>query len=131
MKTERGFELTHFNDDYEVDCTIQESSALEPHIWLGVNKPEVSIMYKDLVSGNFMISGSDMSCYVYLNVDSSGSNGWCKYPIPEQALVASRMHLTQEQARGLAEILNYFAEYGKLPDLDENVSLNTFTLTKE
>lgn len=45
-KTARGFLLEHFNDDYGVDCSIQESSAVDPHIWLGVHNPKITIMYK-------------------------------------------------------------------------------------
>lgn len=37
MKNIRGFEVQHFLDDYGLDCSIQESSAVEPHIWLGVH----------------------------------------------------------------------------------------------
>lgn len=33
MKNERGFETQHFSDDYGIDCSIQESSAVEAHIW--------------------------------------------------------------------------------------------------
>lgn len=50
MKTSRGFEINHFYDGYGVDCSIQESSAVEPHVWLGVHTPEIKIMSKDIVS---------------------------------------------------------------------------------
>jgi hypothetical protein len=133
MKTDRGFELTHFKDDYGVDCTLQESSAWEPHIWLGIDKPEVSIMYKDLESSDFTVLGSDMSCSVYVNLKDSESTheGWCKYPIPDKSLIASRMHINQVQAKALAELLNYFAEHGTLPNLNESISLDNFTLIQE
>ena len=34
-KTERGFLRMEFNDAYGANCSIQESSNVEPHIWLG------------------------------------------------------------------------------------------------
>jgi hypothetical protein len=122
MKTDRGFELTHFKDDYGVDCTLQESSAWEPHIWLGIDRPDVSIMYKDLENYEFSVQ---------LDPANFDGTGWCEYPIPKQALIASRMHLSQEQAKALAELLNYFAEYSTLPNLNESISLDNFTLIQE
>lgn len=37
--TRRGFALWTFEDDYGMKCSIQESSLVEPHIWLGADKP--------------------------------------------------------------------------------------------
>jgi hypothetical protein len=55
----RGFWLGKFRDTYGQPCSIQESSSVEPSVWLGVNH--------------------------------------------------RRMHLSVEQARGLAELLQAFA----------------------
>jgi len=37
-KTNRGFELIEFKDTYGEICSLQESSSVEPHIWLGCNE---------------------------------------------------------------------------------------------
>ena len=109
MKTNRGFELNHFTDDYGIDCSIQESSAVEPHIWLGVHNPDVRIMYKD----RGKLSGIDQ---VKKEYPECNENGWCTINIPDEAFINSRMHLNREQAGKLAEELKYFAITGRLKE---------------
>lgn len=101
MKTIRGFEVQHFKDDYGVDCSIQESSAWEPHIWLGVHKPDLKIMWKDAEK-----------CGIPVPTQA----GWYDYPIPPEVHIQSRMHLTRKQAKKLAKRLEYFANHGRLKD---------------
>lgn len=36
--TERGFQRAEFVDRYGSECSIQESSLMEPALWLGVDK---------------------------------------------------------------------------------------------
>lgn len=107
MKTNRGFELQHFKDDYGVDCSLQESSAWAPHIWLGVDCPKVRIMYKDAVANGLTLEKND---------PETNENGWCDFPIPKEAMIQSRMHLTRTQAAELAEKLLFFAQNGYLPE---------------
>lgn len=40
--TNRGFLLGKFRDRYDAECSIQESSLVEPCLWLGVDAPRVS-----------------------------------------------------------------------------------------
>lgn len=110
MKTKRGFELQFFDDDYGVICSIQESSAVEPHVWLGVHRPRVGIQYRDAVLAGLDLKKDDPETNAY---------GWCTIPIPEKALIKSRMHLNRKQARELARKLNYFARTGCLPEEQE------------
>lgn len=107
MKTNRGFEVQHFEDDYGTDCSIQESSACEPHIWLGVHRAKISIMYKDAISNGIAAQKRD---------PETGEGGWCDLPIPKEALVESRMHLNRKQAKELAKKLNFFAKNGYLQE---------------
>ena len=39
--TNRGFGLLLFEDDYGEGCSLQDSSLVEPHIWLGIDKPKM------------------------------------------------------------------------------------------
>ena len=39
--TNRGFRLLLFKDDYSEDCSLQDSSLVEPHVWLGIDKPKM------------------------------------------------------------------------------------------
>ena len=104
-KTKRGFALVNFQDDYGVDCNVQISSAVEPHIWLGVPRPDVLIRYKDA-----KILGLDLVKRDY----ETNQYGWCEYPIPKEALIESRMHLNKKQSFKLAIELLKFAIFGWL-----------------
>ena len=104
-KTLRGFKLFEFDDDYNKKCSLQESSSVEPHIWLGIDKPELRIMFKDSEMLGLGLKKNYPECNEY---------GWCDYPIPKEVFIESRMHLNQEQAKQLAEELLYFAKTGRL-----------------
>lgn len=36
--SDRGFNILAFNDAYGEECSLQESSSVEPSIWLGIDK---------------------------------------------------------------------------------------------
>lgn len=72
----RGFKMLKFKDDYGEMCNIQESSNVEPHIWLGTNEAKVKVLASTVVEGG---------------------TGWVEYQLPESASVSHRMHLTPEQ----------------------------------
>lgn len=46
-KTERGFKLITFKDGYNKMCSMQESSAIVPHVWLGTNGNRMHLSKKD------------------------------------------------------------------------------------
>lgn len=96
----------YFKDDYDVECSIQQSSSIVPHIWLGVHNPEISIMWKDAQA---------LGLNLPKKFPETNENGWCNFPIPDKCLVASRMHLNREQAAVIAAKLLHFAETGILP----------------
>ena len=108
MKTNRGFERQDFYDDYGLECSIQESSAVVPHIWLGVNHAPVKVMRKDL--SGISISMPSPEC---------NEREWCTINLPVDALVESRMHLNREQALDLSKKLAYFSEHGFLQEDSE------------
>lgn len=94
--TNRGFRRFDFKDRYGEECSLQESSlAEEDAIWLGVNetKPKVCVY----------------------------GEGWKDVPLPEGAMICSRMHLTVEQVEELIPLLQHFVNTGCLPmgDKDE------------
>lgn len=88
--TSRGFAFYKFKDANGIDCTLQESSALGPYIWLGTE----SANPKRLVFGEGWIDATDL--------------------IPLGVEFFNRMHLNQEQAKALAKQLNHFAKTGEL-----------------
>lgn len=91
-KTDRGFILVEFEDGNGQVCSLQQSSAVrdEGLCWLGVTDPPVMVRAPD--------------------------QGWENVPLPEGALVMSRMHLTQAQVRALLPYLTHFAETGEIPE---------------
>lgn len=92
--TERGFKYIEFKDYYDNLCSIQESSlATKKCIWLGLNDVKPKIMASNL---------------------RRNLTGWVDFPIPDNAQINSRMHLTQEQAKDLIEVLQKFVNTGRL-----------------
>ena len=91
--TERGFGRYEFKDKYGMSCSLQDSSlASEPAIWFGIDDPEPKIM---------------------ASKKEQGGIGWVPFDIPEDVLLHTRMHLTQEQVKSLLPILTHFAETGE------------------
>ena len=107
MKTNKVLNYKKFQDDFGNECIIQESSLIGQHIWLGVIRPEVKIMYKDAVAQGIEVQKDD---------PNTGEYGFCTIPIPEDAQIFSLMHLNRRQARELAIQLNYFFNKGYLKE---------------
>jgi len=104
-KTNRGFDLLTFKDDYDSQCSVQISSSVEPHIWLGISKPRMSIMKKD---------ADRLGIETEKRHPETNEYGWCDFSVPKEVLVESRMHLNKEQAKQLAKKLLFFAYSGHI-----------------
>ena len=105
--TQRGFAFGEFTDLYGAKCSIQKSSlATDDAIWLGVDDADLKIMARDAVA----IGREDL-----LGEGPERLNGWVSYPVPEQVLATTRMHLNREQVASLLPLLQYFVEHGELP----------------
>lgn len=88
--TNRGFGLYEFVDRCGSECSLQKSSsAIKECIWLGVTDAKVQ---------EFVPNGV----------------GWRDVQLPKDALISSRMHLSQEQVKELLPILQKFAETGEI-----------------
>lgn len=98
--TSRGFGLLEFSDLYGARCNVQLSSLAEPEaIWLGVESAEPQIM-----------ASQAAAC----GVDTKETVGWVPYPIPDQVLLTTRMHLSRAQVTTLLPILQRFAATGEV-----------------
>lgn len=99
--TERGFALIEFQDRYDNKCSLQKSSlATEDAVWFGLDSAKPQIM----------------ACHAMANgVDTDKAVGWVPYPIPEDVLLATRMHLTRAQVAALLPALQHFVDTGELP----------------
>lgn len=92
-KTNRGFILGEFEDDYHQACSIQESSGFKPRIWFGVDD-----MLDESPIPEQKPYEKDGSRYVHVN---------------------ARMHLSPEQVALLIPTLQFFVDNGRLPNEDE------------
>jgi len=100
-RTNRGFRLYKFSDRDGYKCSLQKSSIATEHcVWLGIDDAEPKVLHSDAKK---------------VGVDTDKDCGWVDYPIPEEVLLNTRLHLTQQQARAVAKQLFYFAETGELP----------------
>ena len=91
--TNRGFGLWKFKDRNGAECSLQDSSSDgEACIWLGIKDANPQIM---------------------ASKTKEGGTGWVPFDIPDDVLLTTRMHLTQEQVKALLPILTYFAETGE------------------
>lgn len=98
--TERGFTLLEFSDLYGARCNIQLSSLAEREaIWLGVESAEPQIMASQAAA---------------FGVQTKETVGWVPYPIPDQVLLTTRMHLSRQQVAALLPVLHRFADTGEV-----------------
>ncbi len=93
--TGRGFSLIRFEDESGHICSLQKSSLVWPQaIRLGIDDANPQILLSKL---------------------QPGGRGWVKYPVPEDVSFTTRMHLSQDQVRGLLPLLQAFVNTGELP----------------
>jgi len=83
--TSRRFWLGKFRDANGELCSIQQSSSVDPRLWLGVDVP------------NPMIFPGD-------------NTGWHPYKLPENVQCTTRMYLNVEQVKALIPILQKFVD---------------------
>lgn len=89
--TQRGFSRLEFTDRYGEKCSLQKSSlATEDAIWLGIDKPKLTIFANEQ-KGQYLIT-----------------------EMPPLFDVSCRMHLTQDMVIKLLPLLTKFAETGEL-----------------
>lgn len=98
-KTVRGFGVVSFKDYYGSECSVQESSIVEPEcVWVGVNDVQPKIMKRDAHKFGIQLpEGEEVS-------------GWMSFPIPDEVLLSSRMHLNKDQVESLIKILQNWLE---------------------
>ena len=117
--TGRGFEIVKFRDEYDKECSIQESSRAvcenddgtvdDPlgWIWLGIDNAEPKIMKSDAFRMGIPVPPGPIT-------------GWMPYEIPPEVSLTTRMHLNETQVRGLIDRLTLWLETG---DLSPNTKL--------
>lgn len=104
-KTGRGFGIATFKDYYGSDCSVQESSIVEPEcIWVGISDVEPKIMKRDAHKYGIQLpKGEEVS-------------GWMPFPVPDDVLLSSRMHLNKEQVEDLIKVLQNWLETRRIQE---------------
>lgn len=98
--THRGFDLYQSVDRNGIEYTIQKSSlATDNYIWLGIDDINPQILATDAYK---------------FGIDTTKTTGWIDYPIPNEVLMSSRMHLSRDDVRKMLPILNKFVETGNI-----------------
>jgi len=101
-QTERGFSNGEFTDQYDNLCSIQHSSiATKDCIWLGINDANPIIMASKAAENG---------------VSTSETTGWVPFPIPDDVLLHTRMHLSREDVKRMLPLLQRFVETGSLTE---------------
>ena len=108
----RGFGLVTFRDEYYKACSLQISSRAvcenddgtvdDPlgWIWLGIDDAEPQIMKTKARELGMSLPPGEVS-------------GWMPYPVPDDVLMHTRMHLNEEQVRGLMARLQSWLDTGE------------------
>lgn len=108
--TARGFQLIEFRDVYGEKCSLQISSKARCDttdsrfgwLWLGVTDSAPRIMKSDARRlGIPLEPGVEVS-------------GWMDYPLPDEVLISSRMHIGEGEVKGLIEQLQHWLRTGNL-----------------
>lgn len=88
--------MVEFADSYGEKCSIQASSLAKYQqpgisaIWLGIDGVKAQVLHGD--ARKFGVK-TDATC------------GWVPYPIPEEVLVTTRMHLERDKVQALVNHL--------------------------
>jgi len=118
--TERGFGLVKFRDEYGKQCSLQISSRAvcenedgtvdDPlgWIWLGINDAKPQIMKTKARELGLPLPPGEVS-------------GWMPYPVPDDVLMTTRMHLNEAQVRGLIARLQAWLEHGQFSTPNDQV----------
>jgi hypothetical protein len=111
-QTERGFDRVEFVDQYGAECSIQQSSAMrgdEPFgagsamLWIGPNDANPRILASKAKE---------------LGVRTTETTGWIPYPLSDEVMMTTRMHVDREQVAELVLFLTRWLETGKLSEPD-------------
>ena len=93
----RGFPRVEFKDAYDQACFLQSSSVIYDYddamerpgtsaLWLGLKNTRAEVMARNAAQ---------------VGVATDTDIGWVKFPIPDQVMVWTQMHLNREQVAGL------------------------------
>ena len=112
-RSNRGFGVVSFTDRSGVECSVQASSAIDfdDRRGIGLYHPGSSMLYIGPDEANPRIMARDAA---RLGIETTTDVGWIPYPVPDDVLMTTRMHLTRPQVRALIKRLNMWLKTGEL-----------------
>lgn len=102
-RTDRGFRLIEFRDRYDVPCSLQASSLAEYEqpgisaVWLGTDDPSPKVLASEAAA---------------VGILTDETTGWVPYPIPDNVMITTRMHLDRERVAALIVHLQKWLDDG-------------------
>lgn len=91
-KTSRGFEVIKFKDRDGDECKLQVSSLAD------YEKPGISAVILGLMKADPKVMARDAHKLGIVTVEDVG---WIDYPVPEEVLISTTVHLDREQVESL------------------------------
>lgn len=110
LKTSRGFQVVEFRDANGEKCSLQQSSAILTGP-LSVDRPGSSAIWLGCDNADPKIMASKAAQH---GVETSETTGWVPYPVPDDVLMNTRMHLDRERVVILILHLQAWLDTGKL-----------------
>lgn len=90
--TPRGFEIIQFKDRDGDACKLQVSSLAD------YEKPGISALILGLIKAEPKVMAQDAHKLGMVTVEDVG---WIDYPVPEEVLISTTVHLDREQVEAL------------------------------
>lgn len=107
--TNRGFEKVTFTDRSGVECSLQQSSAIDMDSDDGIEHPGSSFVW---------LGCNDADPKVFV---PNGDPSWRSVPMPENYIANTRMHLSRDHARMLIGYLTSWLNDGSFIAADDDV----------
>ena len=105
-----GFDQVHFVDAYDDACSVECSTAIGDRDE-DRNNPGSSFLWLGLDSTNPLVKASDARS---VGVETTKTVGWVPYPIPDEVLLNTRMHLSRKHVAKLIGIMQHWLDHGNL-----------------
>jgi hypothetical protein len=110
-KNARGFSYKEFKDAYDKECRLSQSSAIDFEAEGGFENPGTSFVWLGIVDANPQVMCSDAE---KLGIKKENDVGWQPYPIPDEVLISTQMHLNRKQVKKLITDLQKWLDTGKI-----------------
>lgn len=110
-KTSRGFDIIQFEDANQCVCSIQQSSGIRCLPSGEIPTPGSSLLWLGCNEAKPRILASQASQY---GVKTDETTGWIPYPVPEEAIYNTRMHLDRPTVSMLVQVMTRWLETGSL-----------------